>query len=140
MRFDDGQKYLDNVLRNKGVAPVRKQGSIRLQRMNKLERAYMHLLDLRVKAGEIREYKYEAIKLRLADKTFYTPDFLVVTMNGNLELHECKGFPRDDWKVKWKVCIEMYPDFKWVLVKHQKGQWDIKIENPDVMDFAEKYL
>jgi hypothetical protein len=96
--------------------------------MNKTESSYAHFLDLMQKAGEIKRFAFEPIKFRLADKTFYTPDFMVV-YEDRIAFHEVKGFPRDDWRVKWKVCIEKFPEFEWVLVKYKSGQWDIQVES-----------
>lgn len=87
------------------------RGRIRRQpgEMNKLEAAYEQHLEERKQKGEIIWYAYEAIKLRLADKTFYTPDFAVQLANGELELHEVKGFWEDDAKVKIKVAAAQFP-------------------------------
>src|SRR5262252_903388 len=84
------------------------------------EGRYAALLEARLLRGEIFSWRYEALKLRLADKTFYTPDFLVqVTRQSLLELHEVKGgWWRDDAKVKWKVAIAQYPYFAFVLCQY----------------------
>ena len=42
-------------------------------------------------AGIVFSWRYEAVTLKLADKTTYTPDFLVVLVDGSIELHEVKG-------------------------------------------------
>lgn len=86
--------------------------------MNKLEARYAQQLEARKIAGEILWYKYEAVKLRLADNTFYTPDFAVMLANGELEMHETKGFMRDDAAVKIKVAAALYP-FRFVLCCHR---------------------
>lgn len=84
--------------------------------MNKTEAAYeAHLCGL-WKANEILWYKFEAIKLRLADNTFYTCDFAVLASDSVLELHEVKGFWQDDARVKIKVAASLYP-FRFVAVK-----------------------
>lgn len=67
-------------------------------------------------SGEIAWYKFEGLKFRLADNTFYTPDFAVMLPCGTMELHEVKGFWTDDARVKTKVAAELYP-FKFVAVK-----------------------
>ena len=91
--------------------------------MNKLESRYAReVLDIRQMAGEILSWKYEAIKLRLAKRTYYTPDFMVFTLAG-LEIHETKGHWEDDARVKIKVAAEMFPEFKFVAVQHKKGIW-----------------
>jgi hypothetical protein len=90
--------------------------------MNALEARYgLHLEALR-REGKIVWFKYEAIKLRLADKTFYTPDFLIVTADGTFEAHETKGFWTDDARVKIKCAAEIYP-IRFVALKWVKGEW-----------------
>lgn len=85
--------------------------------MNKLESAYALQLEARKLAGEILWYVFDAIKLRLAHKTFYTPDFFLMLANYELEVHEAKGFMEDDAAVKLKVAASLYP-FRFWLVKH----------------------
>lgn len=77
--------------------------------MNKTERAYSQLLELRKAAGEVLWWKYQGVKLRLADNTFYTPDFDVVVADGGMEMHEVKGHWLDDARVKIKVAADLYP-------------------------------
>lgn len=100
-------------------------GCLPVSKMNKLESAYdAHLWQLRHQ-GEIIWHKYEGIKLKLADNTFYTPDFFVVTKDRELECRETKGFMRDDAAVKIKVAASLYP-FRFRLVRKAKGGlWDI---------------
>jgi len=90
--------------------------------MNKLERAYQEQLEFRKLAGEIVAYRYEAIKFRLADKTFYTPDFMV-TFEDRIEFHETKGFWEDDAKVKIKMVATLFPEFGFVAVYWKHKQW-----------------
>lgn len=86
--------------------------------MNKAEQAYdAHLQQLR-HAGEILWYKFEGVKLRLADNTFYTCDFAVLAKDGVLEMHEVKGFWQDDARVKIKVAASIYP-FRFVAVRKE---------------------
>ncbi|MHB1798079.1 MAG: DUF1064 domain-containing protein [Vulcanimicrobiaceae bacterium] len=85
--------------------------------MNKLEASYAQQLEARKRLGEIAWYSYEAVKLRLARKTFLTVDFFVMLTNGDLEAHECKGWIEDDAAVKLKVAAAMYP-FRFFLVRH----------------------
>ena len=96
--------------------------------MNGLEKKYAAYLETRRLTGEIVGWKFEAMKLKLARATFYNPDFLVVTLEYRIELHETKGFARDDWRVKHKIAIEMFPEFRFVIVcwnKNTKG-WNFK--------------
>lgn len=91
-------------------------GRLKAGAMNKTEAAYGQHLELLKRAGEVIWYRFEGIKLRLADLTFYTPDYAVMVASGQMEIHEVKGFWEDDAKVKIKVAAEMYP-FKFLAVK-----------------------
>ena len=95
--------------------------------MGGLERQYADLLQLRKRAGEIVDYRYEAIKLKLAPNTFYTPDF-VVTFEDRIELHETKGHWEDDARVKVKVASAMFPWFRFVGARWDKNVKDWKFE------------
>lgn len=77
--------------------------------MNKRERAYEIHLEAERKAGRVLWFLFEGIKLRLAEKTFYTPDFVVMTADGLIEFHEVKGFWEDDARVKIKCAAESFP-------------------------------
>lgn len=91
--------------------------------MNKLEKAWADQLFLLLRAGEIMAYEYEAIKLRLADNTTFTPDFFVIDSEGYVEFHEVKGFWREDARVKIKVAKEKYPWFRFIAITKIKGVW-----------------
>ncbi len=121
------EEELAVFLQNKGKAasnpPMPTRTMSRTDGMNKLEARYAReVLDIRQMAGEIVSWKYEAIKLRLAKRTYYTPDFLVFSRNG-FEIHETKGHWKDDSRVKIKVAAEMFPEFKFVAVQLHKGIW-----------------
>ena len=94
--------------------------------MNKLESEYNDRLALLLHNGEIDWFKYEGIKLRLAPATFLTPDFFVMLANGEMEVHEVKGFMEGDALVKLKVAAEMYP-FRFYLCKKPRkaDPWSI---------------
>ena len=105
-------------------------GRLKIGQMNQTEQAYCKYLEDMKIAKEIVWYKFEAMKFRLADNTFYTPDFAVMRNDGALELHEVKGFWADDARVKIKVAADMYP-FAFIAVKKQSkkagGGWDIEL-------------
>ena len=90
--------------------------------MNKTEAAYLIHLQAR---PDVLDVVYEGCKLKLAEATFYTPDFVVVTPDG-IELHEVKGFWEDDARVKWKATAEKFWWFKFVAVQKEKGGWKIE--------------
>lgn len=94
-------------------------------KMNKTEANYAQILELEKRAGNIITWYFEALKFRLADGCFYLPDFLVVYKD-RYELHEVKGFFRTTAKVKLKVASELYPYFKWKVVRLIKGNWQVE--------------
>lgn len=90
--------------------------------MNKTESAYRDHLELRRISGEIAWYGFEAIKLRLAKATFFTPDFFVMLANGELEAHEVKGHWEDDARVKVKMAAELFP-LRFRAMRRERGAW-----------------
>ena len=87
--------------------------------MNKLERRYAdHLRTLQLN-GEIHSYAFERHNLKLADKTYYKPDFEVMLPDGTIEFHEVKGYMQEDANVKLKVAAQQFPHYVFRLV-----QWD----------------
>lgn len=95
------------------------------ERMNKTEAAYAQYLDFLQRAGYVKSFRFEAITLRLADGTRYTPDFLVERFDTKPELHEVKGFWREDALVKYRVAAELFPMFLFRVVKRRRHEWEI---------------
>lgn len=84
--------------------------------MNGLEARYSQHLELLRNTGRVASWRFEAVKLKLAPKTFLTVDFWVVLPDGGIELHEVKGFWEEDARVKTKVAAEMFHEFQFVGV------------------------
>lgn len=106
--------------------------------MNKTEQAYAEHLAIRVLAGEVTGFRFEAYKLRLADNTHYTSDFVVQRPDLTIEIHEVKGcksngtvLVEDDARVKIKVAAEQFPEFQFVvaakLPKGLGGGWKFEV-------------
>ncbi len=105
-------------------------GRLKSGKMNKTEQEYCKRLNLLKHTGEVLWYRFEGIKLRLADNTFYTPDFAVLAADGVMEIHEVKGYWMDDARVKIKVAADQYP-FRFLAVKKKPkksgGGWGIEL-------------
>jgi hypothetical protein len=120
-----------------GVRKPRRYGrSVRRKpgEMNGLERRYAKVLEDQHRLGTIQEFRFEGMKLRLAPKTFYDPDFFVISADGTVELHEVKGakkvdgrwkpFVEDDAMVKIKVAAAIFPfRFKMLWFDPVAGIW-----------------
>jgi hypothetical protein len=102
-------------------------GRLKAGAMNQTEAAYAAYLEQLRHAGEVAWFKFEGFKLRLADSTFYTPDFAVLAGSGHLECHEVKGFWEEDARAKIKIAASLYPlRFLAVtkLTKRDGGGWN----------------
>lgn len=89
--------------------------------MNNLEIRYsVELEQRRALTKELFCWRFEPLKFRLADKTFYTPDFMVQDMAGFIEFREVKGYWEEDARVKIKVAAEMFPMFSFVGITWDK--------------------
>lgn len=93
--------------------------------MNKMEAAYGQELEMQRRVGIIDWYAFEPMKFKLADKTYYTPDFIVMLADGTLEAREVKGFWEDDARVKIKVAAAMFP-LKFSAITKERGAWKVE--------------
>jgi hypothetical protein len=101
-----------------------------LEALNKTELAYYRYLQ----ALKYPWIGVQCINLRLGTKCFYRPDFLVCGPNGRMQVHETKGFMRDDARVKIIAAATMYPVFDFFLIRKAKAKsgtdWDIEEVKP----------
>lgn len=118
--------------KHSGRAVRRKPGE-----MNGAERRYANRLEGLRQIGAIESYQFDALKLRLAEKTFYEPDFLVIAKDGAVEFHEVKAgwkakgtltykiHVEDDAAVKFKVAAAAFPfRFRMVWFNEGNGNWE----------------
>jgi hypothetical protein len=94
----------------------------RASAMNRLEAAYAQHLELQRAAGVIRRWDYEPERLLIGNRCTYLPDFRIVGADDVIEMHEVKGFMRDDALVKLKVAASMHP-YRFVLVRRIDRVW-----------------
>lgn len=105
----------------------------KLGEMNSIEAEYARLLDARKASGEILDWKYEAIRLRIAfgnKPAWFKPDFWIVYADGSQHAHETKGWWRDAARVRIKVAAGVYSWIKFVGVRKLKkkdgGGWEFE--------------
>jgi len=103
-------------------------GRLKAGTMNKTERAYAGFLDTLKACGDVVWWKFEGYKFRLADNTFYSPDFAVMRATGHLEMHEVKGgYWQDDARAKIKIAASLYPhQFIAVMPLPKGGGWKVE--------------
>ena len=104
-------------------------GRLKPGAMNKTEARYAQHLEALKADGRVLWYRFEGMKLRLADNTFYTPDFVVLPHTGVLEMHEVKGHWQDDARAKIKIAADQYP-MRFLAVQERKvkdgGGWSVE--------------
>jgi hypothetical protein len=99
-------------------------GRLKTGEMNGTEAAYEKVLAARTLAGEIVWYEFEAITFVLEGGVRYTPDFIVQLANGEIEVHEVKGFWTEDARVKVRIAQGRFPfRFLAIMGKKKKGQY-----------------
>ena len=76
--------------------------------------------------------RYEAVTLKLAGGSRYTPDWMMVGADGTVELHEVKGSYRFGSQGRaltaFRECVAAFPCFRFVWAVRGKGVkgWDVK--------------
>ena len=105
--------------------------------MNRLEARYADYLEEQRRLGYVEWFAYEPMKFKLADKTYYTPDFVVMRPDGAIEVHDTKGtttktrksgarekapFAEEHSKIKIKSVADKYP-FRFFMVWFNAGVW-----------------
>lgn len=110
----------------KNKQKIQALGRLKQGLMNQTEAEYAEYLEAKKVVGQILWFKFEGLKLRLADGCFYTPDFFVMNADSEMECHEVKGFWTDDARVKIKVAASIYP-FRFIALKKKSkrdgGGW-----------------
>ncbi len=97
--------------------------------MNKTERRFFEEMSASTRVVKILREPY---KLRLAGRTWYTPDFVVwpLVFVGDCRpaCVEVKGFMRDDAAVKLKVAASLYAaEWRWLLVTRAgRHGWEVR--------------
>ncbi len=114
------------------------------ERMNKTELEFAWILEQKKRNGELIDYIFEMLIFQLADRTTYTPDF-VITFPDHFEIVDIKArgikkdvkskisgkiykrqwsSKRDDAAVKIKCCARLFPYVKWAYYfREEGGRW-----------------
>lgn len=96
-------------------------------RQNKTELAFGLILESQKNRGEIVDYRFEGVTIRLADDCRYTPDFFIIVSLDPLKIRfaETKGkHIWDDSKIKWRVAKEQNSWAEWELWQKKGAEWN----------------
>lgn len=115
VRLPTGRRGLPALKRSPLPENLKARGQVRHGDMNKTEADYADHLATQLHVGAIKWFAFEPMKFRLADNTFYTPDFGLLLPCGTLVLDDVKGrkgdsyFCQEDSKMKIKIVAELMP-------------------------------
>jgi hypothetical protein len=113
----------------KGKEALFALGRLKAGEKNKTEQRFEdEVLRPGLLAGDILWYRFEGVKLRLADGTFLTVDYCVMPPTRILTMIDVKGaraIIQDDARVKMRVASELYP-FAFQYAFPGSGGWTIE--------------
>jgi hypothetical protein len=93
-------------------------------KLNGLESKYADQIRFMVRTCVVSDWMAAPVRLHLANRTTYTPDFVFRDAGGGtIHCIEIKGFLRDDAAVKFKIAREMFPWMDFKMLKLVKGSW-----------------
>lgn len=87
-------------------------------KLNKLEMSWLETMRLR----HYQDIGTQDVTLKLGADLRYTPDFRAI-VNGRFTFFECKGFFREDSRVKLLATARQFRMFDFYLVTKEKGKW-----------------
>lgn len=116
--------------RMRGKEKLYALGRLKVGEKNQTEQRYEdEVLKPSMIAGEILWYRFEGIKLRLADNTFLTVDYAVLPASGILTMVDVKGsaaIVEEDARVKMRVAADAYPFAFQLAFPAKGGGWTVK--------------
>jgi hypothetical protein len=106
-------------------AKATKYGLGRSKSMNKTERAFLDILEARRRKGDFQTVDREALKFKIGERCYFSPDFIAVAMDGTVTAFEVKGgFIVDEGGIiKFKAAREKYPWCRFELWQFKSGTW-----------------
>ena len=94
--------------------------------LNTLERDYALHLEAQRQADEIRHWTYESMRVRIGNGAWYKPDFVVITNEDFIELHEVKGRWMEAARVRIRSAAKQYPEYTFIAIQRKRKQWIIE--------------
>lgn len=125
------QRTAEKSKQSDGVKRWQALGRLPKGEMNKTEQAYSQRLELMKRSGEIIDWKFHPMNMRLAKNTFYEVDFLVLHKDMTIAIHETKGeYTSEKGQMKIKLAAEAMPWFRFYkcikVAEKNGGGWKIE--------------
>ena len=101
-------------------------------KMNHLESRYAEQLEADRLSGKVAWWKFDAMRLVLADRTTLAVDFVVMLADGEIQFHDTKGMRNgkmhveDDAAVKMKMAAKLFWPFRFFYVKLGPSGFELK--------------
>lgn len=128
--------WTEEDLARVGAPAVKPRQAPAIRGPNKTESAYADYLHLLAQMPPLLRndqhvvwYAFEAIKIRIGLKCWFTPDYLVQYLDGHMELHDCKGTKggkyraEDDAIVKARSVSAHFPLPVYFVWRLKNGEW-----------------
>jgi len=99
--------------------------------MNNTEARWAQLLDA---SEDVLWWAYEVIRIRYGDEGHHSPDFVLVRLDGSLEVHETKGgHMTDAGRTRFKAAARALPVARWLMVMQtgKRQPWECKYDTAD---------
>ena len=125
------QRTAEKSKQSDGVKRWQALGRLPKVEMNKTEQAYSQRLELMKRSGEIIDWKFHPMNMRLAKNTFYEVDFLVLHKDMTIAIHETKGeYTSEKGQMKIKLAAKAMPWFRFYkcikVAEKNGGGWKIE--------------
>jgi len=127
---DTGQGQQDGQTRRSASMQAVAKGETERGRMNQTESRWARLLDAH---GDVLDWWYVSYRVRYGDSGYHTPDFLVLRMDGSVEVHEVKAHCTDAGRTRFKAAANEHWLFRWIMVvqKGKRQPWTVKYDTSD---------
>jgi len=124
---DSGQ---DGQTRRSASMQAVAKGETERGRMNQTESRWARILDAH---EDVLDWWYESYRVRYGDRGYHTPDFLVLRMDGSVEVHEVKAHCTDAGRTRFKAAASEHWLFRWIMVvqKGKRQPWECKYDTSD---------
>jgi len=129
----DKRREVDAIIAARhGKSPAKSASRPRhsLGHMNHTEERFSDYLITREIFKKSLGWRFEAIKLRLAKATWYTPDFSEIQPDNSVIFYEVKVRWEDDARAKFKIAAETFREYRFIAATWKNGEFALEEIHP----------